>query len=167
LTWAPANAATDIRPLSPNLLQFFRDNQTEVLDWANGGPGLDDFQVIYNTDEGSHQNSIFPNLQVFSESHRTTFRNDGLHVEYSLTLIAEMAGTDATQLRLDAKNYGYALESMLMNVPTATLMNGLSGYTKPNVTELSVDHNPLLKGEEGNWLIPLFLKFNLSFTLNP
>jgi hypothetical protein len=164
MVWSPSKAATDIRPLSPNLLAYIATNQTAALRWANGNlDGLVNFAVIYNTDEGSHQNSIFPNLQVFGERHNTRFGDDGLHVEYSLAFIYEITGTDATQLRKDAKKYGYALESMIVNIPDTALMNGVSDYLGANIEELSVDHNPLIKGEEANWMIASFLRVTFKF----
>jgi len=164
MVWSPAIQATDIRPLSPNLLQFFRDHQTEALNWANGGPGLDDFAVIYDTDEGS-QYQIFPNVQVYGERYSTGLNDYGTGIKYTLDLVFEVHGADPNALKVEVRKRCYALESMALNIPSATLTNGLSGNTRPIINEASAELGPALKGEEGNWLIRSILKLTFEFTM--
>lgn len=161
MVWNPTERATDIRAISPNLLAYFRTNQTQALNWANSGTGLADFAVIYNTNEGLLY-TIFPNLMVFRERHRSRFTDGGQDIEYSFDFIYEVAGADATALRVNAKKYGYALESMILNIPSATLMNGVSNYTRPTVNEVVLEHGPL-RGEEGNWMIGSTLSATFEF----
>jgi len=162
MVWEPSIRVTDIRPISPNLLQFFRDHQTETLFWANGNQaGLSDFAVIYNTGEGLEY-QIFPNVQVIRERHSTSYDDGGLTIKYSLDLLYEVYGTNPTDLRIEAKKRGYALESMAVNIPADELIDGIDNITTLTVNEVTLEHG-LLQGEEGKWVIGSTLRLAYEF----
>jgi hypothetical protein len=165
MAWNPENPVIDVSPIVTNLLAYIRSNQTAVLKWANGNQdGLAGFQVVYNSDEGSYQNDIFPNLQAVRERHRMTGGEYGAKVEYSIDLLLEVKGADATQLKKDAKKYGRAIESILLNIPAETLMANVSEGANPVINELTSEET-LLSGELNNWMVGTYIRFAFEFLI--
>lgn len=163
MPWTPTNVVADVSPIVTNLLQFIRDNQVAALKWANGNQdGLAKFEVIYNSDEGSYQSEIFPNLQAVRERHRSRYLENDVLVEYSIDLLFEVKGSDAAELKNVIKKYSKAVESMLLNVPPDVLMNGLEVERTPVITELTNEEG-VLTGEIGNWVVGTFIRFSFEF----
>lgn len=151
MAYDPAIPVTDVRPIAQNLLAYIEEVQEEVLFWANGGAGLAKFAVIFNTNEGLLY-KIFPNLQLLRERARTDYTSDEWNITYSAELLFEVQGADPTQLKKDVRKYGYALESMIQNIPAGVLMEGLGVFTAPIVAVYETEYGPL-QGEKGNHLI--------------
>lgn len=138
MTWPLANqdfwAATDVRPIVGNLFQFFEDNQTGALAWASPGRTLTPFTNFYRTAQMFLEND-YPHFGLIKRTAGTTNANSGLVIDYQLTWQFEVyvnwgtldRTTAINQLQADVDAYGYAVESMFMNCPNATLFNGVAG----------------------------------------
>lgn len=124
MPWTPTLNATDVRPILENLLTFIRDNNAEAFYWANGNTTLTPFVTVYNSALGRIKTD-FPHLNTVSKERTTEEFNDYLEITETFTFEAEITGTDLTQLAVDVDTYLYGLESMIQNIPKATLLAGI------------------------------------------
>jgi hypothetical protein len=91
----------------------------------------------------------FPHMGIVRRRVTTEEADDGLHIRYELTFETEIAATHTKQMRTaallqlqkDSDCYGYANESMLLNIPQATLFAGVAGtgHGRKTIT----GHDPL------------------------
>jgi hypothetical protein len=123
--YVPTQDAPDTRLVVPNLLAYIAAQVGEAVKWANGGVALPEFKKLFTSAEGRvHQ--IFPDLMVLSESAVARQTDAGLQIEYELLFELEIVGKSADVVTALAKTYVYAVESMLVNIPPATLLAGTS-----------------------------------------
>lgn len=133
MAWTPTNAATDIRKILGNLITFFEANQVAALAWASPARTLPPL-TFYKTSQ-AHEGVDFPHFGVVKRRTVTDDGDAGLQIQYTLTFEIEVEAqhTEATmkaarvQLQLDVDNYIYAIESMYLNIPKATLMANVTG----------------------------------------
>lgn len=147
MTWTPERVASNTGPIIANLIEYFKAHQTEAIAWACAAAGItapDDIAYFYDTNAGS-QDRIFPNVQFLNEDEDTDYIEAGNAITYPIDLQMELAhemaaletlAEQASILRAQAKVYMRAIESMVLNIPTATLMSGISNYTYPNVDKI-------------------------------
>lgn len=136
MVWTPRHASADVRKILDNLLTFFETNQTEALAWArvDTSQNLEDFQTFYRTSQ-SRAEKDFPHFGVVRRRTDTDDADDGLRVEYRLTFEIEVdtsftesdKAAALKQLQIDTDCYVYAVESMFLNIPNATLFEGVGG----------------------------------------
>lgn len=124
MPWTPTLNVTDVRPILENLLAFIRTNNADAFLWAHGS-ALTAFVTVYNSALGRIKTD-FPHLNTVTVE-RTCEEFDGyLDIVLSFTFEAEITGTDLTQLKLNVESYMYGLESMVQNIPHATLLNTMT-----------------------------------------
>jgi hypothetical protein len=132
MPWTPSNPATDVRAIVSNLLTFFTTNQSDALLWAHGS-ALTAF-TFYPTAE-VRMKTDFPHLGVVKRRVTTEDTDAGLEIEYRLTFELEVAKehTKANrtakllELQAETDNRCYAIESMFLNIPEATLFANVRG----------------------------------------
>lgn len=125
MAWEPTNEAPDTRKLVSNLLAFIVANSAAAATWANGGSTLPGFAKVWNSAEG-RVHKYFPDVMVLSESAVAREAAQGIEVDFELLFEIEVVGKTADTVTELAKKYVAALESMLVNIPHATLMAGTS-----------------------------------------
>jgi hypothetical protein len=135
MAWTPQYKVIDQRRVAENLLAFMELNQTDALDWANDGPGLRDFTKFYTNSSGRLATD-FPVLMVLGQQVETNLE-DNLQADMRLVLEGAISGSDTDLLVSDAKRYAMAVESMAVNIPSATLMENANHYHAGYVTELN------------------------------
>jgi hypothetical protein len=126
LTWVPTYAATDIRAIVENLLT--------ALAWASPSPTLTAFTKFYRNAQ-VWEEVDFPHFGIVKRLVATDDSDDGLRVEYQLIWEIEIKATYAeankvtalNQIQKDLDNYAYAVESMFLNIPGATLFTNING----------------------------------------
>jgi hypothetical protein len=166
MAWAPTEVATDVRAVVGNLFAYIAANQTAALTWSSPSTALADL-TLYRTAE-VRAKTDFPHLGIVRRRITTDDQNDGLHVRYELTFEMEIAAefakdarTDAlTQLQADSDNYSYAIESMLVNIPNATLFASVRGtkHGRKTVTtndplEVAVSETKALFNTQITWAL--------------
>lgn len=132
MVWSPTQQVTDVRPIVRNLLTYFRANQADALNWANGGAGLADF-TFYETAE-MRMKTDFPHFGIVKRRTETD-TGDVLTIQYNLTFEFEVMKEHTTsnrqakllELQTEIDNRGYALESMFLNIPDSTLFANVRG----------------------------------------
>ena len=134
MAWTPDAKVFDFRHIGQNLLDFVEANQQDALVWA-GGPGLKVFEKFYTNASGRLQ-TIFPSLMILDQT-TTTDLEDINEGDVALTFEATVTGGDADQLVADTKTYAMALESMLVNIPPASLMAGALITQRSYIVELA------------------------------
>jgi hypothetical protein len=176
LTWTPTNAASDIRPIVTNLLNYFAANQTAALKWANGNQdGLADFTIYPNAEMllASELKTV-PHFGIIRRFFTSENANSGLIIDYQLVWQFEVMATyteatrSATLLALQSEIdcRAYALESMFLNCPTLTLFANVVGarHGYRNVSR----YDPLeMSITEGQAFFNVQQTANLKFTENP
>lgn len=133
MAWTPTHQATDTRAILGNLLTFFEANQVEALAWASSTP-LQPFNKFYRTAEVQMMVD-FPHFGITKRRVTTDNADAGLIVTYDLTWEIEVStvfklpvrSTALSQLQVDIDNYAYAVESMFLNIPAATLFANITG----------------------------------------
>lgn len=143
MPWNPNLAATDISLIWPNLRAWIEANQVDALSWANGGAGLDPFAQIYNSAAG-RAHTVWPDLMVTGDAAKTDYGDEGLMVSYGLALVMRLVDPDPDVLIAKGKKYLRAVESMIVNCPVATLLNGVDAE---QATLLEVEVEPSILGE--------------------
>jgi hypothetical protein len=118
MAWAPQKQVIDLSQIADNLLGYIEANQVEVLDWA--GDNLNPFAKFYTNASGRLQ-TIFPSLMILSQTCETDISGDILVAGLELTLEATIGGPNADELVANTKLYAKSVESMLANIPSATL----------------------------------------------
>lgn len=135
MPWTPTYAATDIRKILGNLITFFGNNQVDALAWASPLRVLPPL-TLYQTAEPDEKVD-FPHFGLLRRRTVTDDADDGLGIRYELTFFLEIETTHTeaqrtaarVQLQLDTDNYVYAIESMFLNIPKATLLANVTGAT--------------------------------------
>lgn len=148
MAWTPAAKIIDLVPVADNLLAYIQANQTDALEWANGGPGLNDFAKLYTNASGRLQ-TMFPSLMILAQAEEPDIAGEVLLSGLQLTLEGTISGGDADQLVLDTKKYAKAVASMLMNIPSASLMAGTDDVTHSQIHELETKYD-ILRGQQGS-----------------
>lgn len=120
MVWSPHYQVVDYSQVADNLLTYIDANQTEALNWANGGSGLADFAKFYTNAVGRLQ-TTFPSLMVLAYRAETNLEGDLLESGMQITMEGTVSGNDTDQLVQDAKRYAKAVESMVANIPSAAL----------------------------------------------
>jgi hypothetical protein len=165
MVWSPKLNVVDLTLTVDNLLAFIEANQTEALSWANGGPGLADFAAIYPNTIGWLK-SKFPSLLVLGQADEGDGGNEGSLVETRLGLRFETAvmGTP-DELPILTKKYDLALRSMLVNVPSATLIAGSATITRAYVSAWPASvYDRLREAGRGNSFLQVF-QTSMEYTL--
>jgi hypothetical protein len=135
MPWTPRKQVIDLTPIADNLLGYIGTNDADSLEWANEGPGLDQFAKLYTNASGRLQTQ-FPSLMVLSQEMETDLAGEVLVSGVQLTLEATITGPDADTLVADTKKYARAVESMLANIPSATLTANCSPAHQANLVEI-------------------------------
>lgn len=117
MSWTPAKQVLDLTPIADNLLGYFEAQQAGALSWA-GASG--EFQKFY-TNSGGRLQTMFPSLMILTQECEVDLSGDILKGEYQLVLEGTVSGPDTDELVLESKKYALAVESMLMNIPTAIM----------------------------------------------
>lgn len=130
MAWTPKEQVLDLTPIIDNLLGYIEANDADALAWANGGDAMDEFAGLYPNASGRLATK-FPQLIVLDQEIRVQIggsENEGdiLIGTLALTLEGAVMGKDVDPLVQDAKVRAKAVESMLMNIPLATLAAGCS-----------------------------------------
>ena len=131
MAWTPRIKVPDLTGVVDNLLGYIRDNQADAHEWANGSP-MKDYAALYPNAAG-RLTTKFPQLLVIDQEHKGEEgkSDDGelLVIRLALTFEGAVTGNNADTLVNTAKAYGMALESMLVNIPGATLCAGMTNTT--------------------------------------
>lgn len=149
MSWAPTNQVVDLTTLIDNWLAYVEANCQDALEWANGGsPGLQEFQVLYSNLTGRLQ-TIFPQHMVIAQTVETDLAGDILIAGWQLVLETAIAGPDADELATNTKRYGRAIESMLSNIPSATLTANSSPTMHAALFELETRYDETQRSTPG------------------
>ena len=133
--WTPENKVLDVVNVVDNLLAYIGDNQTDALEWANGGTPMDDFASLYPNAPG-RLISKFPALICLSQAYETDLTGDLLIAGLELKFEGAVTGPNLDDLTLNTKRYAMAVESMLANVPSATLSAGATNTIQATLFEI-------------------------------
>lgn len=124
MSWTPAQNVIDFTAVIDNLLGYIEANDADALAWANGGEPLEEFAEFYSSITGRIATK-FPQLIVLSQAHSVeegeTDNGEVLVVKLPLVFEGAIKGRNAEEACNTAKRYSYALESMLVNIPSLSL----------------------------------------------
>jgi len=118
--WTPTSNVFDLTLVVDNLLSYIAANNGAALRWANGGVALPEFVYLYPNAPG-RLISKFPALIVIDQAYQTSLDSDILIAALQLKFEGCVSGPNLDELVLKTKKYAMALESMLANVPSATI----------------------------------------------
>ena len=117
MVYTPTINVLDATQIRANLISHFRDNQVEVLTWANGGtslPPIKDFHI------SPRLVTIFPALTFLQIDHKTKWDENILLIDFSIVLETAIIHGNKDTLADRGPKYSMAIESMLANVPETT-----------------------------------------------
>ncbi len=139
MAWTPAIQVADLTKIADNILSYIETNDADALFWANDSVALPEFAKLYSNASGRLA-TLFPQLIVLDQEHLTeegtTDEGDVLVIPVALTLEVAITGSNADVLTLTTKKYAKALESMLANITSAELTNGMATNTFAECTSL-------------------------------
>lgn len=145
MAWAPALKVIDLSQVADNLLGYIETNQEDALEWA-GGPGMIPFEKFYTNASGRLQ-TIFPSLMILAQKAETDLTSEALDAALQMVLEGTVSGSNADELVADTKKYSMAVESMLANIPSASLMANSNRYHRAYITELETELD-ILRGNQ-------------------
>lgn len=145
MAWSPNINVIDVTQIADNLLTYIEANNEQVLDWASTAP-LTSFQAFYTNASGRLQ-TLFPSLMILSQEVETDLTGDVLIAGLQLTLEGTVSGSDANTLTQNTKVYAKALESMLANIPSATLTANSSPVMQATLFEIETRLD-ILRGQQ-------------------
>lgn len=128
MAWTPTNKVINTRTLASNILAFIAANQAEALEWANGAAGMIAFQDI-NDSVANRNNPVYPSIALKDDNDEVVIDDDILQPAYSVTFEVVIENQHPSTAVTKARVYDFALKSMLRNMTSAELTNGLSGIT--------------------------------------
>jgi TRAP-type mannitol/chloroaromatic compound transport system substrate-binding protein len=140
MTWAPTKQTVDLTQIVDNLLAYIDAQDADALEWANGDPGLAEFAGLYSNATGRVQTK-FPQMVVLTQTIETDLAGDILIAGYQLVLETAVTGANADELATNTKIYGKAVESMLSNIPSATLTANSSPAITATLFELETRYD--------------------------
>ena len=157
MAWTPTNRVPQLTLYSANLLAYIAANYAEALTWAGGG-SLPSFVRVYNSAAGRIYDA-FPYLLLLDESAATDYTSDLNETAWQVTLEWAISA-DATQaadanspigddLAQQARVYAMALESVLLNIPSASLLSGATYTNAPEAESIQTDFDALRQGPSG------------------
>lgn len=117
MAWTPETNVIDLSQIADNLIGYIEANQDDVLTWAGG---VAPFQKFYTNASGRLQ-TIFPSLMILSQTAETDISGDILIAGLEMTLEATISGPNADELVANTKLYAKGIESILANIPSASL----------------------------------------------
>jgi hypothetical protein len=172
LTWQPKVPATDVRAIVPNFVSYLKANQADVFAWLSPSP-LANFEECYQ-DAQVFVEKDFPHFGVVRERYTIDDADDGRKITCELTAIIEVYAKFAKSERADAlsqllaetKNRVYAVESVWMNIPRATLFADIGG-TKHDEFRVMTGFDVIESASETEALFNAQMNLNLKFTENP
>ena len=153
--WNPAEQIIDTRYLGRNILSFVSANQTEALNWANDGTDLKPFKQ-FSESVINRAEPIFPSLAILSERNATDFAGDIIASAFEITFEAMITGTVPADLPLLAKKYKHALESMLLNIPAASILMNAQTVTSFRVDSIETDFDEIKTNDMRNSFMQMF-----------
>src|SRR5687767_6304164 len=125
MAWTPTNKVINTRILASNILTFIAANQTDALTWANGAPGMINFQDI-NDSVANRNNPIFPAIALRDDDDAADYTGDLIEPAYSATFEVMVESSVPSTAVTKARVYSLALSSMLRNMTSAELTSGLT-----------------------------------------
>lgn len=123
MAWDPAKAVLDLTPIADNFLGYVEEFGMDAINWASNGADLEDFHKLY-TNSGGRLATDFPSLMILTQECEIDLSGELLRGEYQLVLEGTVGGPDTDELVLATKMYAKAVGSLIMNIPTATLVKG-------------------------------------------
>lgn len=156
MVWQPQRKIVDTRFIARNILAYIAANQTDALFWANdNAAGLKNFKQ-FSESAANRAAPVFPSLAVVSDSNATTFDSDLLASRYAITFEA-MIGSDSPILSpLIARKMKTALESLLLNIPTANLLDDVAVTTRFKVVSIETNILPIKANDMQNFFVQEF-----------
>lgn len=128
MSWNPTQQIINLAPILDNLLGYIADNQGDAHKFANDDDAMDDYTIYPNAT--GRLATKFPQLLVLRHGHAgesaETENGDVLVITWRLLFEGAVSGRDTDELVVTARRYAYALESMLANIPTASLSTDIS-----------------------------------------
>ena len=155
MSWTPRNKIIDTRFIGRNILQFVKDNDEDALNWANGGTNLKEFQQ-FSESIANRSKPIFPSVAIVADSNATNFDSDLLASGYEITLEVMVHGAVAADVPLLARRYKHALESLLRNIPSGTLLTGTSTVLDSRVSSIETQFDELKTNDMQNSFLQMF-----------
>lgn len=126
MAWEPKQNTLDVTQITENLFAYLEGNQADALEWAKPDGSLKPIEKFYRS-TGGRAFPIYPKLMLVDKGNATEDNGDTLEGRFGLTFDVVIKGGDTEQLVQDATYYAAALESMLTNIPTATLIENARG----------------------------------------
>lgn len=154
MTWAPRYKVIDLSQIADNLLGYIETVQEDALEWA-GGPGMIPFTKFYTNASGRLQ-TIFPSLMILAQRAETDLQSEALDAAVQMVLEGTVSGPNADELVASTKKYSMAVESMLANIPSETLMANSQQFHKAYITELETELDILRGNQKPSAFLQIF-----------
>ena len=153
MAWEPLLYTKSRKVVAANLLAHIKANMADALAWAHGSP-LEDFRAVYNSKVGRVATKL-PVLMVARAGTKAATRDDGLGLDVAHVFGFEMKikGSDPEEMNERADDYLTALDSVIRNIPYATLFEGLEA-AMPGMFEIEVSDEDLDEAREGMVQMP-------------
>lgn len=127
-TWEPTLAVLSSRAIPENLIGFITNEawQEAVLTWA-GGSGLKLLQT--RAQRRKHPDKpAFPVIYFSDDNDAKQYDSEVVPGAYSLVLEVVIQNADPDEATRQARIYAKAIESMILNIPKATLLDGTGAF---------------------------------------
>ncbi len=165
-TWTPQTKAVDASRLEANIIAFIRANQADALLWANGGGAAGTIKPFNFLVDNLANPSVpgLPVLMVTGKEKRTDRSSDLDRSQFDVQFEGIVLGKNADALTALTEKYAAALESMLVNIPTDTMLAGTSGQIIDNEPDTAISYGEIGLNEQESALLQVFT-LRVSYTM--
>lgn len=163
MAWTPRNNIIDLDKITENLFAFITTNQADAILWANNNVALTAFAKLYPSARG-RLSTVFPCLMLLKKNVATDFSGDMLQASISLIFEAQIQGGNVDDIVEKAEKYAKAVESMLINIPMATLTTGTFKPQTGDIENIETEYD-LLRSNKGNTVYLQIFQTQIEYSL--
>ena len=166
MSWNPALKVANKRQIAANLLNFVKANQEDALAWAKTQAGLSETVkkfITFDDALGDRDSPNVPSLAISDDDDASDYTADMTNAAYRLTFLARIQNADFNKVVRQARVYSLCLESLIRNIPTATLLadTHIDNYTLETIET----GFPRVKSNENQTLFQQEIEIRAVFTL--
>lgn len=155
MAYAPTQKVIDTRFIGRNILAYVEATQEEALPWANDGEDLKTFQQFADS-LANRLKPVMPSIAIADDSQATIFDGDVLQPVYRIVFEVMIGGANPNGLFTQAKRYAYALESLLLNIPSATVTADSENLISVKPSTFETDFDAIGVNDSKNYFMQMF-----------
>lgn len=135
MTWVPQKQFIRSHVVASNLLAYIAANQADAILWANSGTALKPLKSFSDSVVGTRLNPLFPAIGFASDEDQQAFTTDITPGAYAVVYEIVVESQNPNTAVAEARIYSDAIKSMILNIPSASLLLNTGALPNTEVLE--------------------------------